>query len=200
MTHNAFKIILIGNSSVGKTSLVNRYTNKTVSINTDPTIGASFVSAIVKNNNDNIRLNIWDTAGQERYRSLMEMYYRNTDLCIIVFDMNNYNIDDIKYWICNLLERSPYENPKFILVGNKLDLITKNVADKIDKDMNDIIEKYNTILFKTSAKNDENVDELFKYIANILANMPKEQINSKNEHINLNHNNTWGSYMRCNII
>jgi Ras-related protein Rab-5C len=191
----SYKIILIGNSSVGKTSLVMRYVHNFFKQNYDSTIGASFTSHLVKVNNTDteIRLNIWDTAGQERYRALMNMYYRDAPFCIIVFDLTDYSYTNIKYWISDYLSKTSESNPKFVLVGNKMDLAKDTT--KIDEEINELINKYDTVFFKTSAKSGQNVDELFKYIAEILYNLPNDDSQS-DETFNL-HNYRYISNCKC---
>ena len=140
------------------------------------TIGASFSSYPMTIDDNKIKFNIWDTAGQERYRSLVHMYYRQVDFCIIIFDILNYNVKDIKYWIEEFLTKTNNPHPKFVLVANKIDLITDlECNDSISYDLKTIINKYDVKLFKTSALNGINVDELFEYIGQILISMPEHQ-------------------------
>ena len=101
-----FKVILIGENNVGKTSIIIRYTTNTFNPLQLSTIGASFVNKVIKINNDKIvKFEIWDTAGQEKYRSVNRLFYQNASVCILVYDitrkssfeaLKNYWIKDIK--------------------------------------------------------------------------------------------------------
>ena len=99
-----FKLVFIGDSGVGKTSLVDRTVKNCFTENTDYTIGAAFQKYIFRLDTDTtITYNIWDTAGQERYRSLGPIYYRGSDAAILVYDItNNESFENIEAWIHNL--------------------------------------------------------------------------------------------------
>lgn len=161
-----YKLVLIGNTSVGKTSLVTRFAHKRFTDHVSSTIGASFISYVMDIGQDKVRLNIWDTAGQERFRSMVTMYYRHVDMAIIVFDVTNYDIKNLKYWIQEYIRQSDKDDPKFILVGNKRDLL--DIESYISDDITDLAESYKTKLFITSALNGHNVEQTFEYIAETL--------------------------------
>jgi len=162
----SYKIVLTGDSSVGKTSLVSRFVYKKFIEHNSSTIGASFISYTM----DNMRLNIWDTAGQERYRSLVSVYYRSVDYCLIVFDINQYTIDGIKYWINEYLSMS--DNTNFVLVGNKDDTYDNN---DIPEDIEILINIYKIKFFRTSAYSGKNVDDVFKHVADMI-NLKKDKL------------------------
>jgi len=172
---STFKIIFIGDTSVGKTLLVSRliYDKYPPTINTHATIGAGFFSILKMVGNKKIRVNIWDTAGQERYRSMVSLYYRGSDLCVIVFDMNDYKIEDVEGWIIEYKNR--YDNvvndigSRIVLVGNKCDLLLTNIYPD---DINQLVDKYkdDITFFTTSAYTGENVDKLSDFIYTSLVN------------------------------
>lgn len=180
-----FKIVVIGNTSVGKTSLITRFAHKRFVSHTSSTVGASFTSYNLNIDENKVRLNIWDTAGQEKFRSMVSMYYRDAEYCLVVFDITNYNIENIRYWITEYIEKTANPNPKFVLVANKTDLLKYSFL--INNDLKKLMAEYNVQLFKTSALNGNNVDELFEYIGKILLKIPPEQrLNySKNESVNM---------------
>lgn len=167
-----FKIVVIGDTSVGKTSLITRFAHKRFVSHVSSTVGASFTSYNLDIEDERIRLNIWDTAGQEKFRSMVSMYYRDSEYCLIVFDINNYSVDNIKYWITEYLKKTVNPSPRFVLVGNKTDLLKFNVKDNR---LADLMTEYKVKLYKTSALNGDNVEELFEYVGKILLKVPPEQ-------------------------
>ena len=165
-----YKVVLIGNSSVGKTSLVNRIIYKRMLDITNPTIGASFMAhTLLTNKNEKIRLNIWDTAGQERYRSMVSLYYRDVDICMLIFDISNFSVKDIEYWIKEYTQTSN-KKAKIILVGNKADLLQNNIDYYTDAGLNILIEKYNLKFFITSVITGQNIDNILNYMGEYLSN------------------------------
>lgn len=148
-----WKVVFLGKSSVGKTSIITRYTTGQF-LRDNATIGAAFISRQLKLDSEHtVQLDIWDTAGQERYRSLTKMYYRNTDVAIIVIDLSSFNsentLDDIDIWIEELFKYNSkccvsnnYNNSggdsipnicdklNIVVVGNKIDLL-ENDDDKV---------------------------------------------------------------------
>ena len=171
-----YKIVIIGDAAVGKTSLVTRITQNKFISNMNSTIGASFTSCDLNIENKHIRLNIWDTAGQEKFRSMVSMYYRNANFCIIVFDITKYNLDNIKYWITEYIEKTINSRPNFVLVGNKMDLLDEDFI--ITDEFQNLIDLYNIKLFKTSTLKGVNINELFEYISKILLDLPYNEINT----------------------
>ena len=169
MDKNTYKIVLLGNTSVGKSSIVSRKINKTFCEFQEPTIGAAFFTTKTDLDDQQIELQIWDTAGQERYKSLAPMYYRGAHLAIIVYDITNYDsYRSAKQWIKELYKSAP--DSLIYLVGNKLDLQQKRQVDYLE------VESYaeqNEISFiETSAKDSTNVENLFKKICEKLIKVP----------------------------
>ena len=97
------KVVLIGETRVGKTSIINRYISDNFSSSLSPTPGASFTAktVFIKDYNQSIKFEIWDTAGQEKYRALAKVFYKNAAVCILVYDIiNKKSFDELKnYWI-----------------------------------------------------------------------------------------------------
>jgi small GTP-binding protein len=124
----ALKVVVIGDSSVGKTCLSIRYITGEFSSQTRPTIAAGFCDANVRLGSTDIDLLIWDTAGQEAYRGLSSQYYRDAQIAFIVFDLSNPGtLTSVPDWHRRLLEANP--NPVvLILVGNKADLADRQIA------------------------------------------------------------------------
>ena len=105
------KVVLIGKSGVGKTSIISRYTTKIFKDNLMSTPGANFITKKVymSEEKENIKFEIWDTAGQEKYRSLAKVFYKNASACILVYDITNKeSFEDIqKYWAPELKDNAP---------------------------------------------------------------------------------------------
>jgi Rab family protein len=126
---NAIKLVLLGDSGVGKTSIVSQYVSGNAPENVNPTIGAAFVTKEVSVEGQNLELLIWDTAGQEVYRGLAPMYYRSALIAIIVFDVSNQeSYNSVNYWIKEL-QTNVEENIVIIVCGNKIDLEEKRVVN-----------------------------------------------------------------------
>lgn len=156
---NNIKVVLIGDTSVGKSSIAERFVNNTFSEFNEPTIGAAFLAK----NLENIKFEIWDTAGQERYRSLAPMYYRGASAAIVVYDIRDKDtFNNAKSWI-NEIKQKGQENCVIVLAGNKCDLPNRNVDYEYARDYAD----YNNVFFiETSAKSNINIDNIFKIIIN----------------------------------
>ena len=124
------KTLIIGNSGVGKTSIISRYVNK-FNPNMKSTIGASFTNKNVTIDGKKIIFEIWDTAGEERFRSINSIFYQDAYICVLVYDITDEkSFEDIKdFWYNSVLENST-ENIIFHVVGNKIDLIEKEKVDR----------------------------------------------------------------------
>ena len=154
-----FKLVLIGDSGVGKTNILSRYVRDEFSIETKSTVGVEFGSKIIKLNNINIKVQIWDTAGQERYRSITNAYYKGAKGAFIVYDIaNKKTFDDIEKWISDLKTNSD-ENLSIILIGNKTDLNDKREVT-IEEGKNKA-ELYKFAFIETSAFNGNNIEKAF---------------------------------------
>lgn len=169
MVSQGYKIVLLGDSSVGKTSLVHRFANNTFNQNTSNTIGAAFITKNVPLSSGpdrHVKLEIWDTAGQERYRSLTPMYYRSARTALICFDLSDIasSFERVRYWVEQMeLNASDSTDKRVIIVGNKNDMYDGNNPGELDE-----IEAYCTDhsleLLRTSAKDGDGVDKLFTFI------------------------------------
>ncbi|PWN50641.1 putative GTP-binding protein ypt5 [Violaceomyces palustris] len=167
-----FKLVLLGESAVGKSSLVLRFVKDQFDDYRESTIGAAFLTQTVSlDPQTTVKFEIWDTAGQERYKSLAPMYYRNANCAVVVYDITQpSSLDKAKAWIREL-QRQADPNIIIALAGNKADLASTRRAIPTEE-----AEKYaaeeNLLFLETSAKNSLNVSELFTMIARKL---PLEQ-------------------------
>ncbi|EGW35338.1 uncharacterized protein SPAPADRAFT_132725 [Spathaspora passalidarum NRRL Y-27907] len=175
-----YKIVLLGESSVGKTSLVHRFTSNTFDVHIANTIGAAFITKLYTSHSDanrKVKFEIWDTAGQERYRSLTPMYYRNAKVALICIDLSNFEstFHTAKYWIQQLeLNNSSNADDKPIeihLIGTKYDLVQSQTTPKISQEdietkVNELIESHGNIVkfHTTSSKEGTGIVELFEDI------------------------------------
>ena len=113
------KVVLIGESGVGKTSIINRFTSNTFRSQQLPTTAANFVTKLVimEDENKSIKFEIWDTAGQEKYRSLAKVFYKNAAVCILVYDITRKSsIEEIKkFWVNEIKQNISPDTSKYIL-------------------------------------------------------------------------------------
>jgi small GTP-binding protein len=161
----AFKIVLLGDSGVGKTSIVQRFEENTFNDNIDATIGASFLSKEMKTRHGRINLHIWDTAGQERYRSLVPTYARGAGSALVCYDVTDpKSFTAVEYWLKKMEEIGCTDCIKY-LVGNKTDLervVSQDVAQKWGN-------QHQMKFFEVSAKTGNNVENLFQELAEEIA-------------------------------
>ncbi|KAF3441933.1 hypothetical protein FNV43_RR15848 [Rhamnella rubrinervis] len=175
------KVIILGDSGVGKTSLMNQYVNRKFSNQYKATIGADFLTKEVQFEDRLFTLQIWDTAGQERFQSLGVAFYRGADCCVLVYDVNVMkSFENLNNWREEfLIQASPSdpENFPFVVLGNKIDVDGGNsrvVSEKKAKAW--CASKGNIPYFETSAKEGFNVEAAFQCIAaNALKNEPEEE-------------------------
>eukprot|EP01155_Anaeramoeba_flamelloides_P027808 Anaeramoba_flamelloidesa828681_17.p1 GENE.a828681_17~~a828681_17.p1 ORF type:complete len:207 (-),score=62.41 a828681_17:32-628(-) len=173
------KVVLLGDTGVGKSCLVLQFCYGKFEDNIDSTIGASYITKQINVSNQILKLQIWDTAGQERYQSLAPMYYRGSEIAIVIFDITSQDsFIKAKQWI---LEVAGKEMPNLIIgmVGNKIDLEKERVVSS------DMAEEYCSLnkihYFETSAKTAENVQEMFFGLALELLKIPKSKRTKKKE-------------------
>ena len=162
------KVVLLGAASVGKTCIVTREISDFYDPEQTPTVGASFSVKTITIGDITMNLRIWDTAGQERFRSLAPMYYQGSQAAIIVFSIiDSDSFEQAEYWI-NELKMHFTTPPALFLVGNKVDLADSRIisAEQAERKAKEI----NATYFETSAKNGQNVSELFECIADTLIN------------------------------
>jgi small GTP-binding protein len=126
----AYKVVLVGSSGVGKTSLVQRLTDRTFSEQLQSTVGVEFKSWFArKASGTDVRLNIWDTAGQERFRSVSKAYFRNAVGAILVFALDSEaSFTDLDAWLADL-HQAANPNAVILLVGNKSDLPDRQISE-----------------------------------------------------------------------
>ena len=194
------KVVLIGKSGVGKTSIISRYTTNIFKESLMATPGANFITKKVymEEEKETIKFEIWDTAGQERYRSMTKVFYKNAAACILVYDITNKaSFEEIKnYWVPELKENAQQGIGKYIIFlffivlvldGNKSDnYMNEEVSENEGKAL---AKEINSIYIRTSAKLNSSIDEMFNNIgkkflnpnSEITSNLTKEEMIQKTE-------------------
>jgi len=157
------KLLLIGDSGVGKSCLLLRFSDDTFTTNFITTIGIDFKIRTIELDGKRIKLQIWDTAGQERFRTITTAYYRGAYGILLIYDVTDENsFQNIRHWMKNIEEYAA-ENVNKILIGNKCDLVEKKVVDT--QKGQQLAANYGIQFLETSAKNNINVEEAFISIA-----------------------------------
>ncbi|KAJ5340752.1 hypothetical protein N7541_009876 [Penicillium brevicompactum] len=181
------KVIILGDSGVGKTSLMNQYVNKKFSGSYKATIGADFLTKEVLVDDRLVTMQIWDTAGQERFQSLGVAFYRGADCCVLVYDVNNSkSFEALDSWRDEfLIQASPPgprklpihlaflsrasclagKNDTLVVIGNKIDVEENKRMISSKRAMTFCQSKGNIPYFETSAKEAVNVEQAFEVIA-----------------------------------
>lgn len=172
------KMILLGESGVGKTSLIKKYLYNKFTEEFTPSSSMNYVEKILKIDNKEIRLNIWDTIGQEKYRALSKLFLNETEIIVLVYSITDLqSFKELDYWE-NLYKENIGSDVFLGVVGNKCDLLEEqNVTEEQGKEY---ANKNNAIFGLLSAK--ENKVEIGLYIENLV----KEYLNSKKKKININ--------------
>ena len=184
------KVVLIGKSGVGKTSIISRYTTNVFKEALMTTPGANFTSKQVEfpQYKKTIKFEIWDTAGQERYRSLTKVFYNNASACILVYDITKKETFDdiINYWVPEIKENAT-KDMKLALARNKSDKYENTEVS--EEEGKSLAKEIKSIYMRTSAKLNSSIYELFNAIGNkflnpnmeITSNLTKEEMILKNE-------------------
>ena len=186
MLKTPLKLILIGDGRVGKTSIINKYINNKFNEGEEITVSSSYIEKIQIFNSKKYKFSIWDTAGQEKFNSITPIYYRDAKGVLLVYDITNLNsFSRVKKWREEL--KTFNNNAIIVIAGNKCDFLNdKNNINKEFVDI-DIAKKYandnNIELFFTSAKNGDNIIEVFenlmekvfnKFVKNYVPNNNKD--------------------------
>ena len=156
-----YKLLIIGESGVGKTCLLLRFTEDSFTANHLTTIGIDFKIKLINLENKLIKLQIWDTAGQERFRTITKTYYKGAHGIILTYDVTDQNsFKNIRNWI-KQIEANAQTNVCKVLVGNKCDKDDRKVSYEEGQKL---AEANNMPFYETSAKTNQNVNEVFTFL------------------------------------
>ncbi|CAL9228500.1 unnamed protein product [Arabidopsis halleri] len=175
-----FKLVFLGDQSVGKTSIITRFMYDKFDTTYQPTIGIDFLSKTMYLEDRTVRLQLWDTAGQERFRSLIPSYIRDSSVAIVVYDVSNrQTFLNTTKWIEDVHRERGQSNVIIVLVGNKTDLVEKrqvSISEGEDKG-----KEYGVMFIETSAKENFNIKALFRKIAAALPGVDTYSLVTKSE-------------------
>merc|ERR1711998_227990 len=158
-----FKVVLIGDSGVGKSNLLTRFTRNEFNRESKSTIGVEFATQTIQVEKKMIKAQIWDTAGQERYRAITSAYYRGAVGALLVYDITKHTtFDDVRTIWLEELRNNADANIVVMLVGNKSDL--RHLRDVTTEEAWEFAQKHNLSFIETSALGGENVDKAFQNI------------------------------------
>ena len=185
------KIMVLGESMVGKTSLITRYTNDKFGGRYLCTVGIDFQKKKIEKNGKKVLLQIWDTAGQERFRNVTKNYFHSSQGFILAYDINNKeSFDKVQFWI-EEIKANAEEKIKCILIGTKCDLDKREVSEE---DGQTLGEKYGYKFLETSAKENININEAFETLVSEIMNNFKE---NRRESLTLSTNKVGKKKKKC---
>ena len=173
------KFIILGDSSVGKTNILSVYNDGSFNEKIQPSIGAEFKAKNIKIEDSIFRLNIWDTAGQETFLSMTRVYYKNSSCAFIVYDITEKeSFNHVEFWLKELKKEAP-ESILCVLIGNKNDMNEKREVSY--EEGNNYAKKNKMIFFETSAKNKNNIENIFKESVEYINNNIKNGVYNLND-------------------
>ncbi len=184
-TEYILKYIMIGDSGVGKSSILNTYMTDEFDTSINSTIGVEFYTKRLEIDGKKFKIHLWDLAGQERFKSIVKTYYRKCDGVLLIFDLTDRrSFESVTYWYNELLRMYPLEsnkeyNPSIFLIGNKNDMSHRNV---LPEDVDIMISgKKITNYMECSAKTGDNINDIF----NMLNNTVYQEVEKHNHLENL---------------
>ena len=193
-----FKMILIGDTNVGKTNILSRYINNTFSEVTKSTVGVELGTKVEKINNKKIKVQIWDTAGQERYKSITKTYYKGAKGAFIVYDITKKDsFKNVDKWIQDLKEFGD-EDTSILIVGNKSDL--EENREVTIEEVKKKAEVYKVAYCETSALKSQNINYAFQTLIKLVAEKMENKKNEENKYGNQSNVISTGVSLETKII
>ena len=195
-----FKVLLVGNSDVGKSSLILRYVDQIWNDVFVPTIGVDFKVKSLEIENKSIKLQIWDTAGQERFRNVISSYFKGAHGILLIFDITSRDsFKELENWLAEVEKNASTQILK-ILIGNKCDLEEER---EISKDEGEAFAMRNGMQYiETSAKINTNVNEAFEALSKIMVEYysKKSSANNENKTIKMNKGTDLTTQKKKNVV
>ncbi|CAL8289358.1 unnamed protein product [Arctogadus glacialis] len=172
-----FKLLIIGNSSVGKTSFLFRYADNSFTSAFVSTVGIDFKVKTIYRNEKRVKLQIWDTAGQERYRTITTAYYRGAMGFLLMYDITSQeSFSAVQDWATQVKTYS-WDNAQVVLVGNKVDLEEDRQVPTVDGQR--LASELGFQFFETSAKDNINVKQVFDKLVDVICERMNETVNGE---------------------
>lgn len=168
-----YKVLLLGDSAVGKTCFLLRYSDDSFTENHISTIGLDYrLKMITLENEKIVKMQIWDTAGQDRFRAITKNYYKGAHGIVLIYDVTNLqSFNNIKNWLSQIKENTT-EKVKIVLVGNKID--EEHLRKVSHEEGKKLSEEYNLEFFETSAKNNIRIEDTFNHLTREIYKINKE--------------------------
>ena len=187
-TFYKLKLILIGDSGVGKTSLLSRYMDEAFTPNKPCTVTADYkIKSIKIDPLTTVEITIWDTCGQEKYRAMTKQYFKDAHGIILMFDVcDKRSFSDLDIWLDEIKKNTPKDDVSIVLCGNKIDLNFRNITFE---EANNFAQKNGLLYSETSAKEGNNIEVAFENVTkDIIQKMGKKNklVNEYKEKVYLN--------------
>lgn len=183
-TDYTLKILTIGESAVGKTCILLRFTDNKFLKSHLTTIGIDYKSKVISCNNYSVKLKIWDTAGQERFRNITQQYYKGADGILLVYDITERNsFEKVREWMKMIQQNTTKDKIGLILVGNKCDLEERQVSTEEGENL---AKEFGILFYETSAYKDINIAESFeKLVSEIISKKEPDTPKEKKEEFDI---------------
>ena len=179
------QLLIIGDSTVGKTSILSRFANGIFNSNYLATVGLDSFTKDEIIDDKTVRIKIWDTAGQERYKSLTKGFFRNAEGVMLVYDVtNSETYENLKFWLQSIKNNTSPDMGEIpiILIGNKIDCEDREVKHE---EAENFWKEQGYPYFETSAKTGENIDNTIKYLVKKVINIKEGKKDDENENIKI---------------
>lgn len=181
------KILTIGESAVGKTCILLRFTDDKFLINHITTIGIDYKSKVINSGGKSVKLKIWDTAGQERFRNITKQYYKGADGILLVYDITERNsFEKARDWMNNIQDNTQKDNVGIVLLGNKSDLEERQVSYEEGQKL---AQEFNVMFMETSAYKNINIKESFECLTNLIVSKKAPDTYKQKSNVNINEQN-----------
>jgi small GTP-binding protein len=193
MSTKSYKVLLLGNSYVGKTCILLRFSEDTYKDDYEVTIGLNYRIKTLNIDNNPIRMQIWDTSGEEKFKAIAKNFYRGAHGVLLIYDICEKNsFLDVKSWIEQIIENTDNDNLVMILCGNKCDMEKERNISKNEGE--NLANSYKIPFFECSAKENINIDEIFNTLAK---NIYEKVGNRYTISVKLNSNNFKKKISKC---